>query len=67
MGQDVHQDWAIPVDTIHALVRVLEKEWGRALDWTHRHQLASVGAYTVIAFCGLFEGVGSSSPIFFGS
>ena len=32
MGQDVRQDWAIPVDTIHALLRALNREWGRALD-----------------------------------
>jgi hypothetical protein len=51
MGQDVRQDWAIPVDTIHALLRALDREWGRALDWSHRHLIASVGAYIVIAFC----------------
>jgi len=56
MGQDVRQDWAIPVEAIHALMRALEREWSRTLDWSGQHQLASVGAYTVIAFCGSFRG-----------
>jgi hypothetical protein len=56
MGQDVRQDWAIPVDAIHALLRALDKEWCRVLSWVERHRTASVGAYIVIAFCGSFHG-----------
>jgi len=56
MGQDVHRDWVIPVDTIHALMRMLDREWDRARDWVHWHLLATVGAYIIIAFCGSFHG-----------
>jgi len=56
MGQDVRQDWAIPVETSHTLLRAFDREWSRARDWPHRHLLLSVGAYIVIAFCGSFRG-----------
>jgi hypothetical protein len=56
MGQDVRQDWAIPVEVIHAVLSALEKEWEVASDWIQRHLVASVGAYVVIAFCGSFRG-----------
>jgi hypothetical protein len=56
MGQDVHQDWAIPVKAIHALLGALDREWLRAQDWVERHRIASVGAYIVVAFCGSFRG-----------
>lgn len=56
MGQDVRQDWAIPLDAIHALLTALDGEWCRDLDWAGRHRTASVGAYIVVAFCGSFRG-----------
>jgi hypothetical protein len=56
MGQDVRQDWAIPVEAIHALLRALDREWARATAWAERHRLASVGAYIVVAFCDSFRG-----------
>jgi len=56
MGQDVRQDWAIPIDAIHALLGALEKEWGRLQGWAERYRTASVGAFIVIAFCGSFRG-----------
>ena len=51
MGQDVRQDWAIPLDAIHALLTALDGEWCRDLDWAGRHRTASVGAHIVVAFC----------------
>jgi len=56
MGQDVRQDWAIPVEVIHALLGALDREWDMAQEWCQRHLVAPVGAYIVTAFCGSFRG-----------
>jgi hypothetical protein len=58
MGQDVRQDWAIPLGAMLGLYQVLEEEWsalGEA-DLVRESCLASIGAYSIIAFCGSFWG-----------
>lgn len=56
MGQDVRQDWAIPLAAMHGLMNLLEEEWLESDDLVHQEIIASVGAYSVIAFCGSFRG-----------
>jgi len=56
MGQDVRQDWAIPLPAMHALVELLEKDWAEATTARERNLVASIGAYSLIAFCGSFRG-----------
>jgi len=29
MGQDVRQDWAIPLPAMYGLINILEKEWSQ--------------------------------------
>jgi hypothetical protein len=56
MGQEVHQDWAIPLDMMYALLDYLNKEWIGAEDHDTKLLVASIGAYSIIAFCGAFRG-----------
>lgn len=56
MGQEVRQDWAIPLPAMHALVDLLEKEWAEATRVLEKTLLASIAAYSLIAFCGSFRG-----------
>jgi len=56
MGQDVRQDWAIPLPVMHALMERLEEEWGMGGNLEDRALIASIGAYAIIAFCGSFRG-----------
>jgi hypothetical protein len=58
MGQDVRQDWAIPLGAMLGQIQVLEEEWASTLeeDLPTRSRLASIGAYSIIAFCGSFRG-----------
>jgi hypothetical protein len=56
MGQVVRQDRAISLELMHALCSVLEQEWARAPELRHKTQIACLGAYCVIAFCGSFRG-----------
>jgi hypothetical protein len=56
MGQEVRQDWAIPLPALHGLMNVLEQEWVQASDLRTKSLLASIGAYALIAFCGSFQG-----------
>jgi hypothetical protein len=56
MGQDVRQDWALPLPVLHAVLKLLEVEWDKAECWEDRHRVACAGAFSVIAFCGLFHG-----------
>jgi len=39
---------------IHALLDALEADWHEAVSGPVHEQIASVGAYAVIAFCGSF-------------
>jgi hypothetical protein len=56
MGQDVCQDWAIPLPAMHALLNILEREWVQADGATACERIASLGAFAVIGFCGSFRG-----------
>ncbi len=56
MDQEVRQDWAIPLPVMHGLMEVLEDEWLKSPDCVVREQVASLGAFAVIAFCGSFRG-----------
>jgi hypothetical protein len=56
MGQDVRQDWAITLPTMHALLNLLDKEWLEAPDFTTKELVCSIGAFALIAFCGSFRG-----------
>lgn len=56
MGQDVRQDWAIPLSAMHGLMKALEEEWAGAAEETIQEQIASLGAFSVITFCGSFRG-----------
>jgi len=59
MGQDVCQVWAIPLGAMLGLFQVLEEEWSdsQEAELQAQAQLASIGAYSVIAFCGSFRGL----------
>jgi len=57
MGQDIRQDRAISLNVMHALMDHLEGEWGSTADFNTRFHVASLGAYSVIAFCGSFRGL----------
>ncbi len=56
MGQDVRQDWAIPLPAMHGLINSLEDEWNHPQDSCHKELVTSIGAYSLIAFCGSFRG-----------
>jgi hypothetical protein len=53
MGQEVRQDWAIPLPVMLALLELLEQDWEMP---EARETAALVGAYAVIAFGGSFRG-----------
>lgn len=56
MGQEVCQDWAIPLEVMHALQDTLEREWGQGDNPEELSLIASLGACSMIAFCGSFRG-----------
>lgn len=58
IGQDVQQDWAILLSAMLGLFQILEEEWADLLeaDLVMQSRLASIGAYSIIAFCGSFQG-----------
>jgi hypothetical protein len=56
MGQDVHQDWAIPLPAMHGLMAILEEEWHHSDDQRHKELVTSIAAFSIIAFCGSFRG-----------
>jgi len=56
MGQDLRQDWAIPLDVLHSLIHLLDGEWALAERWVDRHKIACAGSFAIIAFCGSFRG-----------
>lgn len=55
MGQEVWQDLAISLPLMHALMNNLESAWSLASDPTEKFLVASLGAYSVICFCGSFR------------
>jgi hypothetical protein len=56
MGQDLRQDWAIPLPAMLGLQQVLEEEWHTTEDAQLKSQIASIGAFALVAFCGSFRG-----------
>jgi hypothetical protein len=56
MGQDVLQDWAIPLPAMHGLIKMLEQEWNQEESESVKEKLASLGAFALIGFCGSFRG-----------
>jgi hypothetical protein len=56
MGQVVKQDRAISLDLMHAFLGLLDEEWENAHSLKDKSLVASLGAYSVIAFCGSFRG-----------
>lgn len=56
MGQIVRQDRAVSLELMHALCSLLNQEWKAATECKEKAQIASLGAYSVIAFCGSFRG-----------
>jgi len=56
MGQIVRQDRAVSLELMHALCSLLEQEWEAASGLKEKAQIASLGAYSVVAFCGSFRG-----------
>ena len=54
MGQETHQDLALSIDVLMALLRLLEDQWVSRPD--QRDTLSFVGAFSVIAFGGSFRG-----------
>lgn len=57
MGQIVKQDRVVSLELMHAFLSLLEKEWVSATDNWVRNFIAGIGAYSAIAFCGLFWGL----------
>jgi len=55
MGQIVRQDRALSLEVLHQLLENLEQEWASS-DAATRGQVASLGAFCLIAFCGSFRG-----------
>lgn len=51
MGQEIHQEMAISVPVIHALLQDLERDWAASSTPSERRHLASLGAFLCIAFC----------------
>ncbi len=56
MGQEVRQDWALPLPVLHVLLELLEDEWYQAEGWMDKHRVAITGCFSVVAFCGSFRG-----------
>jgi hypothetical protein len=56
MGQDVRQNWAITLPTMHELLKLLEKEWNEGTSGSPLETAASLGAFSVIAFCAPLRG-----------
>jgi hypothetical protein len=56
MGQDVRQDWAITLPTMHELLSLLDQEWREPQSPAHQELVASLGSFSIIAFCASFRG-----------
>jgi hypothetical protein len=56
MGQDVHQDRALSLLPMHALMTTFDREWTSSTDPHQRFRISSLAAYCVICFCGSFRG-----------
>jgi hypothetical protein len=56
MGQIVRQDRAVSLEVMHAFQTMMEEEWLSATSLKDKSTVASLGAYSLIAFCGSFRG-----------
>ena len=56
MGQDVRKDWAITLPAMHALHQLLLEEWEQATSEEGREEIATCGAFIMVAFCGSLRG-----------
>jgi hypothetical protein len=56
MGQDVRQDWAITLPSMLELQALLDQEWKEPQSPEHQELVASLGAFSAIAFCASFRG-----------
>jgi hypothetical protein len=58
MGQEVHQDRAVSLLVMHALMSQFSKEWDAtpATNPCQRLWIASLASYCVVCFCGSFRG-----------
>lgn len=56
MGAVVKQDRALSIPVMTELMKQLELEWGQCLSLQDKCLIASIGAYSVIAFTGSFRG-----------
>lgn len=56
MGQDIRQDWAIPLPVIHILLEMLDNEWHHSVAWVDQHRVTRAGSFAAVAFCGSFRG-----------
>jgi hypothetical protein len=58
MGQEIHQDHAVSLLVMHALLSQFSREWDNTpLDNTRQHLwIASLASYCVVCFCGSFRG-----------
>jgi hypothetical protein len=56
MGQIVRQDMAVSLPLMHALQALFESEWTAATTVPAKSLIASIGAYSLITFCGSFRG-----------
>lgn len=55
MGQVVKQDRAMSLDLMHTLMEMLELQWEMSEDARGQNLIASIGAYSIIVFCGSFK------------
>lgn len=56
MGQDVRKDWAIMLGAMHALQQLLAEEWENAITEEAKEEVATCGAFIMVAFCGSLRG-----------
>ena len=56
MGQDVRKDWAITLPAMHALQQLLLEEWEAATSLEAHDEIATCGAFSLVAFCGSLRG-----------
>jgi hypothetical protein len=56
MGQDVRQNWVITLPAMHELLKLLEREWNEGTSDSQLETAASLGAFSIIAFCTSLRG-----------
>jgi len=56
MGLDVRHNWAITLPAMHELLKLLEREWNEGTSDSQLETAASLGAFSVIAFCASLRG-----------